>query len=216
MALEEYDDYEQSERVQQWLRANGVSIIVGIVLGLLLIFGWQQWKAHRATQRADASARYQQFQAALSNGNAKSADNLLQSLQDDYADSADAVFAASLDAQYQADHGHLDKARTSLLWARKHADNDTLKALVSLRLARVELGQGKAKEALDTLDSIKVDAFKATIQELRGDALVKTGRDADARSAYKTAMAAMKKGAPQYGVTKMKLDNLAAAGKQGA
>ena len=41
MAFDVYDDYEQGERVQQWLRKNGVSIAVGIGLGLALIFGWQ-------------------------------------------------------------------------------------------------------------------------------------------------------------------------------
>ena len=34
MAFEEYDKYEQSELVQKWLRDNGVSIIVGIAIGL--------------------------------------------------------------------------------------------------------------------------------------------------------------------------------------
>lgn len=216
MALSEYDDYEQSERVQQWLRANGISIIVGIVIGLLLIFGWQQWKAHRSARQAEAAARYQQFQSALADGNTKAAQKLLANLKSDYASSAETVFAASLNAQQEVDANHLDKAHASLAWARKHADNPTLKALISLRLARVELGQGKAKDALGTLAGIDNEAFKASIQELRGDALVKTGQHAEARTAYKAAMAAMNKDAPQYGVTKMKLDNLAAAGKQGA
>ena len=52
MAFEEYDEYEQSELVQKWLRENGVSIIVGIAIGLVGIFGWQQWRNHQARNEA--------------------------------------------------------------------------------------------------------------------------------------------------------------------
>jgi predicted negative regulator of RcsB-dependent stress response len=53
-------------------------------------------------------------------------------------------------------------------------------------------------------------------QELRGDVLVKLGRQDEARKAYQAAMSALGDGAPQRGALQMKIDDLAVAGKQGA
>ncbi len=56
MAFEEYDKYEQSELVQKWLRENGLSIVVGVAIGLVGIFGWQQWRNHQARNESDGVA----------------------------------------------------------------------------------------------------------------------------------------------------------------
>ena len=56
MALDVYDDYEQGERVRQWLANNWASIALGIALGLALILGWQWWKSHRAGLDMEALA----------------------------------------------------------------------------------------------------------------------------------------------------------------
>ena len=77
MAFDAYDDYEQGERVQQWLRQNGLSIVIGIVIGLVAIFGWQQWRNHQATREMEASSLYQQLQTALASGNTGEADKLV-------------------------------------------------------------------------------------------------------------------------------------------
>ncbi|NII10941.1 tetratricopeptide repeat protein [Oleiagrimonas sp. C23AA] len=216
MAFEEYDDYEQSERVQQWLRKNGVSILVGIVLGLVLIFGWQQWKGHRATHRAEAAEQYQALQQAIAAKNDKVAANIVTKLHDDYSGTAYAALGSSVMARYQADNGKLDQARTSLTWAHDHAENDVLKGLMALRLARVDLAAGKAQDALDTLQTLDKKDFAGLAEELRGDALVKLGRVDEARQAYQASLSALNEDAPQRGSVKVKLENLATAGKQGA
>ena len=68
MAFEEYDKYEQSELVQKWLRENGLSIVVGVAIGLVGIFGWQQWNKHQARNQMEASHLYQQAQVASLSG----------------------------------------------------------------------------------------------------------------------------------------------------
>ena len=216
MAFEEYDDYEQSERVQQWLRQNGVAILVGIALGLLLIFGWQQWKSHRANHRAEASEQFASLQKAYAEGKQSEADATVATLKKDYGDTSYAVFAVALKARQETAAGQLDKARTSLEWTEKHADEGPVKALMQLRLARVELAAGKSDDALAVLDRMPKDDFRGLAEELRGDVLVKLGRTDAARTAYEAAMAALGEDAPQRGGVQMKLDNLAKAGKQGA
>ncbi len=216
MAFDAYDDYEQSERVQKWLRENGLSIAVGIGIGLVGIFGWQQWHGHKSAHQAQASQIYQLMQNDLAAGAESNADAMLAQLQQDYADTAYAVFAASDHAQQLVKAKQLDKAQVSLDWAEEHAKDPTLKALAQLRGAQLELARDKASDAIASLDRMPPGSFQGLAQELRGDALVKLGRLDDARKAYQAAESALGKDAPQGGALRMKIDDLAVAGKQGA
>ncbi|HZY33112.1 MAG TPA: tetratricopeptide repeat protein [Rhodanobacter sp.] len=216
MAFEEYDKYEQSELVQKWLRDNGVSIIAGIVIGLVGIFGWQQWRNHQARNEGQASQLYQQMQIAQASGKPDTASQLTDQLMKDYAKSPFTVFAVSERAKQQVQAKQLDKAEASLKWAESHATAPALKSLTLLRIAQVELARDNGKEALATLDRIPADSYQGLVQELRGDVLVKLGRPDEARKAYQAALSTMGKEAPQRGALQMKLDDLAVAGKQGA
>lgn len=216
MAFDEYDKYEQSELVQKWLRENGLSIVVGIAIGLVGIFGWQQWRNHQARNESAASQLYQQVRVALAAGNPANAARLADQMKQDYAKSPYAVFALSDQAHQQVQDKQLDKAEASLQWAQAHASESTLKALVELRLAQVELARGNGAAALATLDQIPAGSYRGLAQELRGDVLVKLGRSDDARKAYQTALSTLGGEAPQRGALQMKLDDLAVAGKQGA
>lgn len=216
MAFEEYDKYEQSELVQKWLRENGLSIVVGIAIGLVGIFGWQQWRSHQARNEGEAAQLYQQVQVAMASGKTGIAAQLTDRLMTDYAKSPYAVFAVSDRARQQVQDKQLDKAETSLEWAESHAGTPGLKSLTQLRIAQVELARGNGTTALSTLDRIPANDYRGLAQELRGDVLVKLGRSDDARKAYQAALSALSEEAPQRGALQMKLDDLAVAGKQGA
>jgi len=216
MAFEEYDKYEQSELVQKWLRENGVSIVVGVLIGLVGIFGWQQWRNHQARNQSAASQLYQQAKVAQLSGKPDVARQLTDQLMRDYAKSPYALFAVSDRARQEVQDKQLDKAQASLEWAESHTAAEPLKALTLVQIARVQLARDQATTALATLDRVPADSFLGMVQELRGDALVKLGRMDDARKAYQTAMSALSEDAPQRGALQMKLEDLAVAGKQGA
>jgi predicted negative regulator of RcsB-dependent stress response len=216
MAFDEYDNYEQSERVQKWLRENGLSIVAGIAIGLVGIFGWQQWRNHQARNESAASQLYKQAQIALLSGKPDIASQLTEQLMTDYPKSPYAVFAVTDRAKQQVLAKQLDKAEVSLEWAESHAGDPVLKSLTQLRIAQVELARDNGAAALSTLDRIPANNYQGLAQELRGDVLVKLGRSDDARKAYQAALSALSEEAPQRGVLQMKLDDLAVAGKQGA
>ncbi|RDS86034.1 YfgM family protein [Dyella psychrodurans] len=216
MAFDAYDDYEQSERVQKWLKQNGLSIVVGVVIGLIGIFGVQQWRNHKAAHQAAASELYQELQPLLDTGNTNGVDVIMQHLMSDYADTPYAMFAVSDRARRQVEAKQFDKAVESLDWAEQHASSPALKALVDLRIARIQLAQGHAQDALSVLDRIPAGSYAVVGQELRGDALVKLGRRDEALKAYQAAVKAMGPQASASNEVQMKIDDLATAGKQGA
>lgn len=216
MAFDEYDKYEQSELVQKWLRENGLSIVVGIAIGLVGIFGWQQWRNHQARNESNAAQLYKLAQVSLAANKPDAASAITDQLMKDYEKSPYAVFAASDRAKQQVQAKQLDKAEASLDWAAAHATDPALKSLTQLRKAQVELARDNGTAALATLDAIPANTYQGLTQELRGDVLVKLGRADDARKAYQAALSALKEQAPQRGALQMKLDDLAVAGKQGA
>jgi predicted negative regulator of RcsB-dependent stress response len=216
MAFDAYDDYEQSERVQKWLRQNGLSIAVGVVIGLIAIFGYQQWRNHQVSHQTMASGLYQQLQSVIDTGNTNATDVLIQQLMNDYSDTPYAMFAVSDRARRQVEAKQYDKALESLSWAEQHAKSPELKALVELRMAHVQLAKGNAQDALSALDRMPADSYAIVSQELRGDALVKLGRRDDALKAYQAAVKAMGPNVQQGNEVQLKIDDLATAGKQGA
>lgn len=214
MAFDDYDDYEKDQHVLKWLRENAMAIVSGIVLGLLLIFGMNQWRTHQATHRADAAAQYELMTQAVQAGNQQAIDSAAATLKDKYKDTPFAVFAALQQAELAVKSGQLEQAEMPLMWAQKHAREGALKALAQLRLARVELSAGKADAAVKTLDAIQKGHYTGSAEELRGDALVVLKRDDEARIAYEAALEGYGEGAPPRGLVQLKLDNLAQAKKQ--
>ena len=214
MAFEVLDEHEQGELVRKWLRENAMSIVVGVGLGLVLIFGWQQWKAHRAHQATEAALQYQALTTAAQAGKKDEVATIAQALRKDSADSVYAVLAALYQADEASSKGDLAAAAEALGWAQQHAGVDGLKSLAGLRLARVKLAEGDADGALKLLDATPKGDYAGLAAEVRGDALAKLGRADAARTAYQDALSSLDPTAPGRSLVQMKLDDLAAAPAQ--
>lgn len=216
MAFDVLDEHEQGELVQKWLRENAFSIIIGVGLGLLLIFGWRQWDVHKAGHSLDAAVQYGVFGADLDKKDVDGAKAVGAKIQSDFADTPYATLVALRLAEVQAAKGDADGARANLENAYQHAQNDALKTLAGLSLARVELAQKKAQDALDLLEKLPAAGYSALRDELRGDALVALGRKDDARNAYTNALTNLDAGAPNHAFVEMKLSDLGIAENKGS
>lgn len=210
MAFEVLDEHEQGELVQKWLRENAMSIAIGIALGLLLIFGWQQWKVHRVRQAAEAATQYQALLDAVNAKRNDDATTIAEALRKQFPDTAYAAFASMRAAEVNTSKGDLKAAATDLEWAQQHAEVPALKALAAINLARIKLGQNEAEAALKLVDAIPKGDYAALAGELRGDILVKLARNDEARAAYQEALGKLEPQAPNRSFVQMKLDNLAA------
>ncbi len=209
MAFEDYDEYEQGEQVRKWIRENGIAVVVGVVLALVLIFGYRKWQAHTANHQVQAAAQFAVVQNAVQGANKQAMSAALDDLQKNYANTQYAAFGSAAAAEYNVGKGDLKPAAQNLEWAVAHTKLPALKALYTLRLARVLLAQDQARQALAALAGIPDGDYAAIAAELRGDAQLKLGKADAARSAYAQAMAKLDKDAPERNVVQMKLDNLA-------
>jgi predicted negative regulator of RcsB-dependent stress response len=216
MAFDVLDEHEQGELVQKWLRENVFSIILGVALGLLLIFGWQQWNSRRGAHRVDAATQYDVFGADLDKKDNEAARQIAEKLQSDYADTPYAVLAALRMADVDEAKGDAASAQAMLENAYQHAGIDALKTLAGLYLARIEIAQKKPDDALKLLDSLPTLGYASLRNELRGDALAATGHKDEARTAYTDALTNLDPNAPNRSFIEMKRNDLGGEEKKGS
>ena len=198
----EYTEEEQLERIRQWVREYGLFLVLGVVVGLLALFGWRTYETQRVERTQQASLLYQQILSG--NGDAG---ELLQGLKTDYAGTPYAVMAALQVSAEAARQSDWERARQTLQWAAGEAGPDELRALARYRLAQAQWALGDAELALKTLSGEVPGGFSALFAELRGDVLIGEGRPEEAAKAYRQALAADDGGDTRF--VRLKLDALA-------
>nr|WP_275973205.1 tetratricopeptide repeat protein [Pseudomonas marianensis] len=197
--------------IKDWWQRNGMPLLLGAVLALVLVFGWQFWQKHQLNQAQNASAVYQQLlNAALEEGEVDIAEvsRLGNVLKSDFAGTHYAQYGSLFVAKVAVETGRLDEAAAELQAIVDKPADKTLDELARQRLARVMAAQDKAEEGLALLDGQAPEAFTASREELRGDLLVQLGRNDEAHAAYSKAKEALSQDAAIGGL-QLKLDDLA-------
>jgi predicted negative regulator of RcsB-dependent stress response len=212
MADDIIDSHEQSERAREWLQKNGSSIVMGILLGLALLLGWQRWQQSSVDHRAEAMVKFDDLQAAVDKDDAELAGKLGDDLRKNYGDTPHAALAALELAEMQLKAGKLPESESSLRFAAEQGGSQSIQSIASLRLARALLGRGEAQKALDALKAVAPDAYVSEVEQVRGDALLALGRSDEARKAYDAALVAMDVGSPQRAMIEARRDDVAAGG----
>jgi predicted negative regulator of RcsB-dependent stress response len=186
--VEEYlNDKEQWQQVLAWLREQGPWILGGVAIALAVFGGWHFWQNRIQQRDLAAATRYQQVMDAFERhdigGGVQLADGLVKAFPGTaYADQANLAVA-----RIQVESRQLDQAAARLQQVLSATRDAELALIARLRLARVQLAQGNADDALKTLDAAKPGAFAARYAEVRGDALLAKGDRAGALKAYREA-----------------------------
>jgi|TARA_B110000014_G_scaffold244802_1_gene216266 predicted negative regulator of RcsB-dependent stress response len=199
---------QQEEAIKNYLKDNGNTIIAGLVLGLGGFVGFNYYQDNKLGQELALADSYQilvessadDSNAFIEQGQAFVADNNKSS----YA-SLTALALAKESAKYE-DWSQVEK---ELLTAIENAPNEGIKAIATLRLARVQVQQEAYTEALTTLEQPIATSFVDQVEEIKGDAYLLQGKKDQARAAYQKAIAA--NGLDANPSLQMKLDDLAQA-----
>ena len=188
-------DEEQGEALKRWLVKNGIGLFMVMAVGTGSVLGYQQWQQHQIDQQSDAAGRYQELiELSATNFAEDETDadyerllSVLESLREAHGGSNYAALGAGIVAAQAVERGDFDLAVSHLTFAESVLEFPELKAMVSLRLARLELELGQADEALERLRSMADDFFKGSVAELEGDILITLKKDGFAREAYQRA-----------------------------
>jgi len=192
---------EQVEAIKKWWKENGTSVIIGVVLGFGVIFGWQGWNTYQVSQGEGASILYTSMENQLARGDRNAGVETAKRLVGEFGGTAYATFAALQLAQLSYTQGEKDAARSHLQWVMDNAPDQALAELARLRLANLLMDMQQF-EAAATLVNGAGAMMAGEFALLRGDIARQQG-DADAaRAAY---LEALDKGVPDEDLVRMKL-----------
>ncbi len=203
--MELYDTEEQQvEAIKGWWKENGKAVIIGTIVGLSAIGGWNYYKSAVEKAQEATSASYETTISALATSGVEAQDKV-QAFIDANAESDYASLAAFQLAKAEVDANNLDDGLAQLEWVKAHTGDEALKTLATYRAARIEAEQGSYDSALEQLQTITDKGWQGRVLELKGDiSLAKGDKDA-AYIAYSEAQQATD--ASQ--LLQLKLDDLA-------
>lgn len=203
--MEIYSTEEQQvDAIKQFYKDYGLSIGIGVVVGLGGLYGWNYYsdmkieKAEEASQAFQALTTKSSDEAAMLAGVAEFSKNYDQK---GYQALLDLIVAKT--AVEAKDFPKAEEALKKVIAAKPGAGLD---AIATLRLARIQAEQGQVDTALATLDQVTDKAFLAQREELKGDFFVRQGQADKAKTAYQAAMD--NGGVVTSPALKIKLDNL--------
>jgi predicted negative regulator of RcsB-dependent stress response len=211
MANLDLEEQEQLDQLKHFWRQYGNLITWTLILVLTAYAGWNGWQWWQRSQALKASGMYAELDRAARGGDAQRAGKVFDDLKASYPTTAFAEQGGLLAAKVQADKGQGDAARASLEWVAANANETEYRAIARLRLAALQLDQGKADDALKTLEADFPLTFQALAADRRGDVLQSLDKKAEAVKAYQAAYDAMEPKADYRRLVEAKLTALGAA-----
>ncbi|MFU8830963.1 MAG: YfgM family protein [Wenzhouxiangella sp.] len=188
MAVELYDEHEQSERVRTWIKEYGFSLVMGLVLAFAGIFGFRQWQEYQVGQRYLAAEHYHVIQRDLDANQLEAAEQQYHLMRSEVSRSAYVGMAGLLMAGAYVEDGRLEPAAQIYREVLEDRNLASLWPVTTLRLARVLEAQGDVDAALSLLDGDAPAGYQGAWAELRGDLLMTRGQLDEARVAYQQAL----------------------------
>jgi len=199
-------DEERAEAIKKWWKENGLSIFLGVSIGLGAIFGWRAWINYRETVRQQASSAFERLLTDADTGDAQSARAQSKLLREEFTSTAYAPLASLARARVEVEAGNLAAARTALEQAIAGSPVPGIRRIAVLRLVRVLIAEGDLEGAAGLAAQYENGGgFGGAFAALRGEIAEAQGHMAAARTAYEQALAA---GAPNTDQVRMRLDNL--------
>jgi len=181
---------EQVEQLKAWLKENGLSIALGIIIGVGGIGGYNYWNHVQETTAAEASNHFTKMIEALDAGDHESVQTRADTLVNEYAATDYAMMAQLALAKSHVVKGEFEQAEQALQQVVGSGGQEPLAYVARTRLAALQIQNGNVEQALGTLNAEFPDEFSARVDELRGDAYASQGELSQALAAYRNAQSA--------------------------
>lgn len=208
--MSSYTEQEEIEKLKEWWKNYGGALVVGVLLGLGLLFGNKYWTRYQEQQRLAASALYTQMLEQAQDPKNALARTDAKKLIDEYARTPYAGMAALLLARLDYQGGDQAAARQHLQWAIDNATDPAVQHAARLRLGQLYVASHEYDAAL-ALVQPDASGFEAEYLELKGDAYAGLGKVVEARAAYSEALKNLPPGARARPLLEMKVADLTGA-----
>ncbi len=204
-------DEERATQAKTWLRENGPFMVIGLVVALGSLFGWNKWQDYQKNHAEQASVVYEELVAAIASERAITAGEKFNQIVGEFGATPYKDQAQLAMAKLHVERNEFDKAADYLKSVAQSGYSEEIQNIARLRLARLRIHQQKFDEALDILDVPENTAFAGRFHEVRGDALVASGRPDEARGEYQLALALESSGVVDRVYVEAKLSDVSPA-----
>jgi len=186
--VNDLSEKEQIEAIRSWWKDNGNYVVAGIIVGIVTIFGWNQYKNNVTQEQVAASMLFEEVMGATGRGNMDAAVAAADQLFAEHDGTAYAAQARLALARLYMDNGRDADAASVLRTVIDSKADEAIALVARLRLAKILLYQDKAQEVVDLLEGQPDSAFSARFSEALGDAYYALGDYAKAETAYIAAL----------------------------
>ena len=199
---------QQIEAIKKWWRENGLSVVLGLTLGVSGIFGWRYWQDVKMEQAEAASVLYSDMIAAIVNENSTGARDYADRILADYRNTTYGVFALLALARLAVADDDLEAAETHLRQALKQNKDNSFSHVIRMRLIRVLISQDKLGEASSLINRQETGEFASGYNELMGDISALQGDIESARDSYQQAINKGRSAGRDISTLELKLNNI--------
>jgi predicted negative regulator of RcsB-dependent stress response len=185
--VNELVELAQIERIKKFFRKYAMGVGIGILFTIVVSFVWQYKKQTRENNLIRASMQYENMLDAITDQNKLTTETLAKDLLQNYSHTPYAPLAAFQLAKQAIKENKFAIAEDKLMWVVEHGNNDSLRAVARIRLARILLAENQAQRAMQVLDANNNTAYQALILEEKGDVFLHLGRSKEALQNYLAA-----------------------------
>jgi len=153
-------------------------------------YGLRWWESREASRSIEAGERFSAMLDAIGSGKREEGVSIAAEVTGKYADTPYADQATLVLARLDVDSGNLASAGTRLEMVAQDSKDPDLRVVARLRLARVQLAEGRYDDALKSLDAVATPSVDPRVLELRGDVKLAQGDKAAALDNWRKAEAA--------------------------
>ena len=181
---------ERLDAAKRWWKENGQSTIIGLVVGIAIVLGWNFWQDHKKEQAGQASALYGQLIQAVAADKKDSAEKLAERIQQQYPKTEYAAYSGLLLAKIKVQQGDPAKAK-AILKGIAAGSNKELSNIAKIRQVRLMLASGEYEQGLQLINDVDPatsSSFSGNYDELVGDLYVALDRLDQARTSYQKAL----------------------------
>ena len=183
-------DEEQIEMLKTFWHEYGKYILIAVVIGLALGYGWQYWKQRQLTRTLEASSMYYEIIVPSDKGIlSKEQVGVAKRMISHYPQTPYASIASFILAKQQVSLKKYKEAIPYLTWVVSHSHVNSFKQLARIRKARIEVYLKQPRQALATLKKTDDVGFMPMVQQMRADAYMAQGKRDQANALYTKAKA---------------------------
>ena len=199
-------DSDEVQMFRNWMKEYGYYILFSILAFLIVNFGWRYWKQYKEYKLGQATVMYDQVLQSFDKEKNEELKLFGEKLIKNHPKTIYASLASLTLAKHYVDSGDLKSAQENFEFVIKEAPSKEVKELARVRVARILIALKDPQKALDTLANSQDDGFYAsTVNEVRGDALLKLGKNEEAEKAYSLAKSLNTDVSSQPPLLKMKM-----------